>query len=429
MNRPCIFLESLASGIRTALQTAPWPQWQSDYGWTKNLAKAVWLRWSQRVEAGQRVDDLNQLLVSSDEEHAQNCEHLVQSKGQELRPEDRYRMQSALLSARDLARVHFRRQGEPRGKSTPEWFKPIEAEDLVPIFPCGIPFHRPDEPALEGKLQLSRILALNTWSETWKARLAGEVNPSEGPGRPVVLRMYSGQEAVKLMGRDRKILLEIREKLHFPNILRLLKANKSDEYAWIIHEYQGGTGLADLVNDMHHHSSREVFSRLARWAKRFAALVAKPHTMPVPHVHGLLCPDSFVVVSDSEEKNVHPVLVDWGLTPLALEPVLNEGSRVKSSWLPPGHPWFYTSPQVRRGAPPKPSDDVYSLGMIWYHMLLNDFRAPPPGDLSWAEGLMSRGFQPGHARIVSRAISASAERRPFNAAELAQAISELAKQE
>lgn len=429
MNRPSVFLESLAAGVRSLLQTAPWAQWQTEQTWTKNLAKAVWLRWSQRVEEANRVADLDEFLQTNDESIAVSAEQLVQSKGQELRPEDRYRLQSVLLSARDIVRAHFRRQNEPRGKSTPDWFRPQSPEDLVPILPGGIPFHRPDEPALQGKLQLSRILSLNSWEECWKARVATEVNPGDGPGRAVVLRIFQGEAAKKAMTQNRSILVDSRDKIHFPSTTRLLKANQTDDFAWVIHEYQSGTGIYDLVQEIHHRSSKEVYPRVARWVKRFATLVTKPHTLAPARVHGLLHPDSFLLITDTEEKTAQPALVDWGIGPIALESVIAEGAGVKSSWLPPGHPWFYTSPQIRRGGAPTPNDDVYALGMIWYHMLLNDFSAPPPGDLSWAEELLSKGFQPSHARVISRAISASAERRPHNAAELGLAINELVKKE
>gem|GEM_PF-6220480 len=429
MNRPSVFLESLASGVRSLLQSAPWSHWHNELTWTKNLAKGVWLRWSQRVEERQRFADLNLLLESSDETTSVHAEQLVQSKGIELTAEDRYRLQSLLLSARDIARGHFRRQTDPRGKSTPDWFNPKAAEDLVDILPGAIPFHRPDEPALQGKLHLSRLLLLNSWTETWKARVASEAPPPNGQGAPVVLRIFQGESAIKAMKQVRPILMDIREKIQFPNTSRLLKANQNEDFAWVVHDYQSGTGIADLVQEVHGHQAKDVFPRLARWAKRFANLVAKPHTDKPPKVHGLLHPESFLLLTDQEEKTAQAGLVDWGIGSIALDSVLSEGARAKPAWLPSGHPWFYTSPQLRRGAIPAPTDDVYALGMIWYHMLLNDFRAPPPGDVSWAEPLMAKGFQPGHARILSRSISAAAERRPFNAAELAHAISELAKQD
>src|SRR5207244_7000150 len=46
---------------------------------------------------------------------------------------------------------------------------------------------------------------------------------------------------------------------------------------------------------------------------------------------------------------------------------------------------LYMSPEQRQGAPPEPHHDVYSIGMMWYQLLVGDFtRGLPPG---WADEL------------------------------------------
>ena len=120
-------------------------------------------------------------------------------------------------------------------------------------------------------------------------------------------------------------------------------------------------------------------------------------------------------------------MVDLGVGLIALETVLEEGKRTRSALLTPGHPWHYGSPQWKKGLAPVPTDDVHALGMLWFHILMNDFQAPPPGDMNWADKILEMGFSPKHARIISRAISPMAQKRQGSAVELANEIEDLVK--
>ncbi len=427
------FLESLVSSARSLLVSAPWDSWMSEFTWSRQLCKAVWLRWSQKVENNLLSADMNAFLGMDSTALSLAIESLVQSKGADLSPEMRYCLQSLLLSSQDLARNAFQRSKDPDGLTTPKWFEPKDPLDLADLIPQGIPQNRPNEPVLLGKLALKKLVELTPWTESWQAnskpyplsaiRKIG--NPDSPQGLSVVYRMFPNKTSVEAMTRQRNQLLEWRESLNTPGIIRILKANHDGNTAWLVHEYQSGWSIFHLVQEIQTAPSPEGFNRLARWIKRFSTLIGQCHAKGA--VHGLIHPKSFQIVRDPKQQVAKGVLVDLGVGPIALETVLDEGKRTKTSNLNPGHPWHYGSPQWKKGLSPGPTDDVHALGMLWFQMLVNDFQAPPPGDLNWADTILDLGFSPKHARIISRAISPLAQKRQGSAVELANEIELLVK--
>jgi len=423
------FLESIASGTRNLLLSAPWETWVAESTWPRQLAKFVWLRWSQKVLPSDRAKDLNLFLSMTDKEFDLALDSLIQTKGADLPIEKRKQMQRLLLSSQDLARNAFRRNEDIRGKTTPEWFVPTSPEDLFELVPHGIPIHCPGELVLKGKLLLSKLLEQNSWSESWKAYIpsSSPVGPDQKniPKRTVNFRLFPNSQGVEAMAKHRQTLLDWRESINHSGIAPILKANHENDAAWIIHGYKKGIGLWDLVREIHRHPSAQSFKRAARWIKRFAILIGECHSANA--VHAAINPKSFHIIKDTERNVTTAALVDLGVGRIAWETILSEGKRVRISSLPPGHPWYYASPQYRKGFVPGPTDDVHALGILWYHILQGDFQAPPPGNLGWADPLLERGFSPSHAKVLSRAISPMSERRQSTAKELAAEIDELAK--
>src|SRR5207302_2671653 len=80
---------------------------------------------------------------------------------------------------------------------------------------------------------------------------------------------------------------------------------------------------------------------------------------------------------------------------------------------------LYASPQQRRGAGPDPRDDVYSLGVIWYQMLVGDVTKEPPRGGSWKKRLREEGTTRNMVALLERCLEDDPADRPADAQVLA----------
>jgi len=80
---------------------------------------------------------------------------------------------------------------------------------------------------------------------------------------------------------------------------------------------------------------------------------------------------------------------------------------------------LYSSPQQRRGDVPDTRDDVYSLGVIWYQLLIGDLSLGAPSGLAWYEELRGRGMSKAQIELLASCFEERQENRPADGKELA----------
>src|SRR5262249_44616818 len=78
---------------------------------------------------------------------------------------------------------------------------------------------------------------------------------------------------------------------------------------------------------------------------------------------------------------------------------------------------LYASPQQKNGEPPDPRDDVYSLGVIWYQLLLGDPGRAADSDAD--DELRAMNVDAPFVALIRRCLSAKPERRPSDGCALA----------
>ena len=82
---------------------------------------------------------------------------------------------------------------------------------------------------------------------------------------------------------------------------------------------------------------------------------------------------------------------------------------------------LYMSREQKRGAVAHQAQDVYSLGVIWYQLLVGDFSAELGA--SWKRPLGQRGVPDDHIKLLESCLDDEAAERPQNAGELADRLS------
>src|SRR5581483_789876 len=102
----------------------------------------------------------------------------------------------------------------------------------------------------------------------------------------------------------------------------------------------------------------------------------------------------------------------------------NGGGQASQAMLKGTHTPLYASPQQVRGEPPDVRDDVHALGVIWYQLLTGDLASGPPTGL-WTDDLEEMGVERDFIRLLGACVAARPERRPADAATLAELLDRL----
>jgi serine/threonine-protein kinase len=175
---------------------------------------------------------------------------------------------------------------------------------------------------------------------------------------------FEQQVALKLIRRGmdseqilRRFRLErqILARLQHPNIARLLDGGVAEDgQPWFAMEYVEGEAITRYCD----HHTLSIDQRLALF-KDVCRAVAYAHASLV--VHRDLKPDNILVTAKGEVR-----LLDFGIAKmLSADPDDDGHTQVGLQALTPA----YASPEQVRGEPVSTATDIYSLGVILYHLL------------------------------------------------------------
>jgi serine/threonine protein kinase len=207
------------------------------------------------------------------------------------------------------------------------------------------------------------------------------------------------------------------------------------EFPFIIYEYVQGEG--DLKTFLETRSEKQTpmtIHAAAEMIRGITKIVADLHSLPEPIVHRDLKPANIMVVADDPDFIFK--IIDFGLSARARMTGEDTTHRSESvgfdNWGTEG----YMSPeQTYINGSRSPSNDVYSLGIIWYELLFNNRDAIPSGppksmrhlDSKWAAisgSLEQKGFSPEQAELLTSCLKIE-EDRPKDAKELYNRLYEL----
>lgn len=149
-----------------------------------------------------------------------------------------------------------------------------------------------------------------------------------------------------------------------PNVCRLVEYFESEKHFWLVMELCRGKELCEKVFD-----SPAGIPEVEVASHMFQMLRATSHCHSKHLVHRDLKPENFIFCG-SEVSSGGDVLklIDFGYS--VADP---GGSQAGKGWKSSGGTLMYQSPQTLQGAAPSQSDDVWSLGVIFYILLTGHF--------------------------------------------------------
>jgi serine/threonine protein kinase len=329
-----------------------------------------------------------------------------------------------LLQIPSLIRQTLRRPADPSGLTVPNTLILNRPEDLLPFLPARLPRFRPgDRPPGVGDWELVELLGVGGFGEVWKARHCY----FDGIA-PVALKFCLDPAAKdRLLKYEASVLNQVMRQGRHPGVVALLDAYLSSDPPCLKYEYVEGGDLAGLVREWQPLPLEQRWRPATRVIERLAGIVGAAHRLQPPVVHRDLKPAN-VLVQRPADGDYTLRVTDFGIGGVAALPALRESRQgttargdAVATILRGAHTPLYASPQQRRGDPADVRDDVHALGVIWYQLLTGDLGSGAPAGL-WAEELEEAGVSRDLIRLVGACVAAKAERRPHDAAELAEQL-------
>ena len=236
---------------------------------------------------------------------------------------------------------------------------------------------------------------------------------------------------------DRNAMQPLRKKLRLiqqldhPSIVKLEEEHLDAHTPFLVYEYVDGFDLATLLADRFEGGPLAP-AVAAVVVLKIAEAIAYANTRPGRLVHGRLRPQNILI------GNYHDLML---LKALNVKPDLRWAKLKVTGFDTGGHfatgrnakshdrllaispdnslTQLYTSPQQSRGFSVDSRDDVYSLGMIWYQLLVGQERWGGPRGCGWHSDLQKAGMTERQINVLECCLEHHREDRYPNAARLA----------
>ncbi len=368
--------------------------------------------------------EMEQLVQAPQESIRQVVEQVAAEAAAGQPPEVRQAVAAYLNQVPTSIRQRLRRPADPSGTTVPAGLFLKKPEDLLPFLPAGLPRFKPGDRPLAADWELVELLGKGGFGEVWKAR-----HLTRSRQKPVALKFCLDPIAASTLRNEATLhdhLDRVREEASAPGIVPLLETYLRNDPPCLMYEYIEGGDLAGFVHEMH-QQGRMTPEFATEALHRLASIVAVPHRLSPPLVHRDLKPSNALVRRGPGDLP-DLFVADFGIGGLAAGHALREHAirptihgRTLPTAIRGAYTPLYASPQQVQGEKPDPRDDVHALGVVWYQLVTGDLKmlSIPP---DWREVIEERGLGEKLIRLLASCISSRAEKRPANAAALAEEL-------
>lgn len=296
----------------------------------------------------------------------------------------------------------------------PPHCSPEHSETLIRLLPIHAPPYYPGDQLPQSAFHLGELIQSMSFGPTFRGMRNGEFSES------AAIQFCVDESFLSILEQQQQ---SIREMMHLSKqsewqrrIIPGLELQMDHPTPHLVSEYQPGGDLRRLLASVKQESERgfneqEVLELIVQITEGLQLLHESGQ------VYGCLHPSS-VRIQSEELRLAHcwlgKAMLDFATSqgPLDFEQLsLSEQILLHLG----AEPRLYYSPEVQQGNPFVASDDVYSLGVLWYQLLTGDIALPAPTDLNEIEHLdeISRD-----TRELLTACLASRTERPKNATDL-----------
>ena len=394
--------------------------WLIDGG--EAICNDVWEYWGKDRKEQERRQAIEEVAQATAAELRDEIEVIAREELAD-RPDERATLAALLHQLQPCVRRTLRRPEDPQGLTTAAWRQFDSPSALLPLIPTRIPkFQAGMQPIAGIDLELAEFLGIGGFGEVWKA-----VNPLFSAKEPVALKFCLDPQAARSLKNEVKLLNLVIEKGKHPGIVELRNTYFRSDVPALEYEYVAGGDLGDLIQQWHANGQLPAVPLIRESIRELAT------TLDFAHQHGIVHRDlkpANILVPMLNRSGLRFKIADFGIGSLQAtveNRVPNRGmsiSRRMSETITGSHTPLYSSPEQTAGRlASDPSDDIYSLGVIWSQMLFGDLGCGVRGGRKWQEELRARGITNEEIELL---IDCSEERehRPKNAAEFLRRLDE-----
>jgi eukaryotic-like serine/threonine-protein kinase len=413
----CVALAIKNKGIKGLGELVPGGQYLID------VCGEAFKLWRERRRDAKLRDELDRVAAASADEARKTAEEVARQVMGEERSEDEAVLGLYLAQIPGAVRASLRRADDPTGRTVPPELAVDTPEELARLLPQRAPRFRAgtDLPGRSG-WQLEELLGAGGFGEVWLVR------HTFIPQARAVKFCTEPQLRSRLMSHEGKVVSRVMGHRNHPNVVALLDALLEGETPWLMYEYVGGGDLTELIHEWQRLAPVERQRLTVLALQQLAGAVGTFHRLAPPIVHRDLKPANILVESAHETRDIRLTvelkITDFGISGVAAElggraglPAATMMTGILDSSLRGSFTPLYASPQQRAGNPPDPRDDVHALGVIGFHIMTGRLTEAPGIDA--VDDLRDAGAGEELTAILARCIATKADRRPADAAELA----------
>jgi tetratricopeptide (TPR) repeat protein len=386
------------------------------------VAERVWQEWGQGREADDLLTDMGTLARYSGEALRHRVERVTYATAND-KSEVLQHLLKLFLAHLPHMMWHSRRLEIPTN-TLPFLSIPRDAEGVLRLLPSRLSCYQAgDRPFSDRSLYLETLLGLGTYGETWLVR------DERGPERPPRAVKFITDPAVGDCLRGQTLALErVMQRARHPGIVRLLGIELLGGLpSFHSEDFRCGTLTVELVATQD-ASARWSPYHSARVILALTEIVRFAHRLEPPLIHGDLKPSN-ILVSPDGERTVYTI-TDYGIGGMTARHTLattargSARGRFLTSAVQGAYSPLYASPQLLRGEPPDPRDDIFALGVIWCQLLTGDLTRGRPGGTRWHHRLLARGVPSRLLSLLAECLEEDRSDRIPDAATLAELLTE-----
>jgi formylglycine-generating enzyme required for sulfatase activity len=384
-----------------------------------DMAKDVYHWWVKDKPKEELQEEVQAAAELPPEEAAKIAKEAVAAEAADKPPEVQQLLTKYLELIPLSIRQSLRRPEDPSGKTVSANFSLKTPSDVIPLLPARVPrFKAGDRPSGIGDWVLDELLGMGGFGEVWRAK-----NPYVPD--PVALKFCLDPSAAQWLRHEAALLGRVISQGRHPGIVALLDTYLSGDPPCLKYEYVSGGDLCSIMTRMRDMPSEQRVPEAIHIIHQLAGIVAFAHGLKPPIVHRDLKPANILIQPAADGTPMFRI-ADFGIGGVASNVAREATQRgttqgfflntaLRGSCTP-----LYASPQQMRGQEPDPRDDVHALGVIWYQMLTGDMTNGASSD--WRDEVDALGLPEDALRLLGACLSSRAERRPANAAELANSL-------